>query len=218
MSNVNLRSGDINPFPFFNIATGGNDTSTITNRASLALYKVSPWTTIQGIVTSPTLGLITATFTVQGTNDVYSGIGFTVGQCVLNSSTTVTNPMNLFAAGQEMLNDILSPAVAVGMLVTGVGIPIGTYVAAVASTGSITLSAAATITSPAGPTGTSALKFFNNCWAATALGTITLSGTTSATAPYVTDQFFVLNTFKFVRVVTSNVTGVGAVASAILSY
>ena len=217
MSDMNIRSGDLYPFAFFS-ATGTNDTFTVSNRASLPLYKISPWTTVQGIVTSTTFGLITATLTVQGTNDVYSGVGFTVGQCVLNSSTTVTNPLNLFAAGQEMLNDILSPAVAVGMLVTGVGIPIGTYVAAVASSGSITLSAAATITSPAGPTGTSALKFFNNCWAATPVGTITLSGTTAATAPYVTDSFFILSTYKFMRVVTSNITGTGATASAVVGY
>ena len=217
MSNVNIRSGDIDPFPFSNVA-GGADNFTISNKTSLPVYKAAPWTNISCSITSTTFGALTGTFTVQASNDIYSGIGFTVGQCVLNSSTTITNPLGLFAAGQEMLNDTLSPAVAVGMLVVGAGIPIGAYVTAVASTGSITISAAATITSPAGPTGTSALRFFNNCWGGTALGIVTLSGTTSATAPFVSDQFFVLNTCKFMRVVVSNVTGVGTTATSIVGY
>lgn len=206
MSTVSITSGDLIQFGF---PSGNGVVQTITaNQASLPIYKSSPWTTVQGFLTSSTFGLITATITIQGTNDVYSGVGFSINGCVTNNaSAVVTNPLNLFAGGQEMLNDVLSPAVAVGMLVVGPGVPLGTIVSVVTNTGSITLSN--NLSASSGQGGVT-LRFFNNAWATTVLGTITLSGTTSATAPFVTDAFSSVSTFKFIRANVTNITGTGA--------
>ena len=209
MSDVTIRSGDLINFPFGNLST----TTTTVNQASLPIYKSSPWTTVHGIVTSSTFGALTATIAIQGTNDIWSGTGFVVNTVATTSgSAVVTQPLGSFAAGVEQLNDQLSPAVAVGMLVVGPGVPVGTYVSVVTNNGSITLSQNCTATSS---TGGVSLRFFANNWATTALGTITLTGTTSATAPSYSDAITSVSTFKFIRANVTNVTGTGATVSVI---
>jgi len=204
MSDVNIRSGNLLVLSF-----GSTGVTTATaNQNSLPAYKASPWTTFQAIVSSASFGALTGTVAIQGSNDIWSGTGFTINSLVTTStSTTVTSPQNLFAAGATQLNDQYSPAVAVGMSVVGPGIPLGTYVATVTNNGSIILSAAATVTSISGG---ASLTFFTNNWTATALGTIALTGTTSATAPSLSDGFANVAPWKFVRAVVSNITGTGA--------
>lgn len=206
-TDVRITSGELKNFAFGNAQT----LVTTANQSSLPLYKVSPYSTFQAICTSTTLGALTATVAIQATNDVWTGTGFVINNCVItNTSTTVTSAHQEFAGGSEQLNDLWNPAVAVGMLVVGPGIPIGAYVAAVTNNGSITLSAAATATS------TSSVRFFQTNWASTAMGTITLSGTTSATAPSLSDGFTSIATWKFVRAVVSNVTGTGATVNVLM--
>lgn len=210
MSDVNIRSGNLLVLSF-----GSTGVTTATaNQNSLPAYKASPYSTFQAIVSSTTFGALTGTATIQCSNDIWTGTGFTVNSLITTStSTTVTSPQNLFAAGVSQLNDQYSPAVAVGMSVVGPGIPLGTYVATVTNNGSIVLSAAATITST---NGGASLTFFNNNWVATALGTITLTGTTSATAPSLSDGFTTVAPWKFVRAVISNITGTGATISVLV--
>ena len=207
MSDVNIRSGDLSNFSFGDTAV----TTTTVNQASNPTYKESPWTSFQAIVSSTTFGALTGTVNIYGSNDVFTGTGFVINNTVTTSSSgVVTVAKNLFGGGTEQLNDAYSPAVSVGMLVTGPGIPVGAYVATVTNTGSITLSSNATVSA----TGVT-LRFFNTNWAATALGTITLSGTTSATAPTLTDGFTSVSTWKFVRAVVTNLTGTGATVSVV---
>lgn len=207
MSDVNIRSGDLSNFSWNSTSTP----NTTVNQPSNPIYKESPWTTFQAIVSSATFGALTATVAIQGSNDVFTGTGFVINNTTTTSgSGVVTVSQNLFAGGTEQLNDAYSPAVSVGMLVVGPGIPVGAYVATVTNTGSITLSSNATVSA----TGVS-LKFFNTNWATTVLGTITLSGTTSATAPTLTDGFTSVSTWKFVRAVVTNVTGTGATVSVV---
>ena len=210
MADVSIRSGDLTNVSFGILGT----LTTTVNQNSLPIYKVSPWTTVHGIVTSSTFGALTATITIQGSNDVWSGVGFALNTLVTTSgSAVVTSPLNQFAGGSEQLNDLYNPAVSVGMLVVGPGIPAGTYVLTVTNNGSITLSANATVSTVQGGV---ALKFFANNWATTAVGTITLTGTTSATAPSYSDAFTSVSTFKFLRANVTNVTGTGATVSVIV--
>ena len=207
---VRLTSGELKNFAF---PSGTGSTNSITaNQDSLPMYKDSPYTTFQTILTSTTFGALTATVNILATNDVWTGTGFVINNCTTtSSSTTVTHSLNQFGGGTEQLNDLVNPAVAVGMIVVGPGIPSGTYVSAVTNTGNITLSAAATATSS-----TASLRFFNKAWVATALGTTTLSGTTSATAPFVSDGFSVQSSWKFVKASVTNITGTGATVNVVM--
>ena len=209
MSDVNLRSGDIYNVPFGNAQT----TTTTVNNSSLPVLKSSAWTTFQGILSSTTFGALAATIAIQGSNDIWTGVGFVVNTLVTtNGSATVTSPLGQFAGGTEQLNDLVSPPVSVGMLVVGPGIPVGTYVAAVTNNSTITLSANATATSTQGGV---SLRFFAVNWASTALGTITLSGTTSATAPTLSDGFTTVAPWRYVRAVVSGISGTGATVQVI---
>lgn len=208
MSNeVRIRSGTVDTFTFGN--TGA--VSTTVNQASLPLYKAGPWSTFQGVLNSTTFGLITGTINIQGTNDIWAGAGFVVNNVVTtNASGVVTSPLNQFAGQTEQLQDLFAPAVAVGMLVIGPGIPVGTIVNTVTNAGSITLSNNASATSGVGGV---SLRFFTNNWCTTALATFTLTGTTAAATPYVTDGATSVSAFKWVRANVTNITGTGATVS-----
>lgn len=209
MADVSIRSGDLVNVSF---GTLGTITTTV-NQASLPFYKISPYTTFQAVVSSTALGALTGTIAFQCSNDVWTGVGFALNTLVTTSgSAVVTSPLNQFAGGSEQLNDLFNPAVSVGMLVVGPGIPAGAYVSAVTNNGSITLSANATATTVQGGV---SLRFFATNWCATVLGTITLSGTTSATAPSLSDGFTTVAPWKFSRAVVSNITGTGATVSVI---
>lgn len=95
-------------------------------------------------------------------------------------------------------------AVTSGMTVEGApGLAAGTTVASVANGGgSLTLSAAFT-----GTTGVYLVNIANPYWAATALGTITLS---AASTLYAADGFTTSSSWKYVRANVSAISGTGA--------
>jgi hypothetical protein len=210
MADVRIRSGDVDNFSF-------GDTSTLTttvNQVSNPLYKSGPLSCFQAILSSTTFNALTATIAIQVSNDIWTGVGFVVNSLVTTSgNAVVTSPLKEFGGQTEQLNDLFAPAVAVGMVVTGPGIPVGTYVATVTNSGSITLSQNATANSP---TGGVSIRFFRTNWLATGIGTITLSGTTSATAPSITDGFTTEAPWKFVRANVTNITGTGATVSVVM--
>ena len=208
---VRIKSGDVGLFPWGNAGA----VSVTANQSSLPIYKESPWTTFQAIVTSTTFGALAGTVAILGTNDIWTGVGFVANNVTLtNGSAVITCTASQFAGGTEELNDQFSPAVAVGMIVVGPGIPVGTYVATVTNNNSITLSANVAGL-PASPT-VGSVRFFQTNWCATALGTITLSGTTSATAPTLSDGFTTVAPWKWVKAVLTAISGTGATVSAIL--
>ena len=111
-SEVRITSGETGLFAF-----GTTQTTSITaNQVSLPMYKKSPWSTFQAVCYSTTFGALTATVNIQGSNDIWTGVGFVVNNCVITSgSAAVTSNRNEFAGGSEQLNDLFNPAVAVGM-------------------------------------------------------------------------------------------------------
>lgn len=194
MHTVNLAGGIASRrFAFGNSV---NPSYSITaNQNSLPLYKEAIYSAFQAVVEGT--GAVTATIAIHGSVDDDTGRGVIHGGNTApglrvgttNTSTTMTSPDAAFTADM------------VGLLVDCPGVPTGTTVSAVASGGaSLTLSAAATATK------VDAQAIFRDIvWAATALGTITLSGTT-----LVTDGFQTTSSWRFIRAVVTNVTGTGA--------
>jgi hypothetical protein len=210
MADVRIRSGDLDRFSFGDTAV----LTTTVNQVSNPVYKASPLSSFQAILTSTSFGALTATIAFQVSNDIWTGTGFVLNNLVTTSgNAVVTSPLKEFGGQSEQLNDLFNPAVEVGMVVTGPGIPVGTYVATVTNSGSITLSQNATANSP---TGGVSIRFFRTNWLATAIGTVTLNGTTSATLPSLTDGFTTEAPWKFVRVNVTNITGTGATVSVVM--
>jgi len=206
-SSVKIFCGDLPKyFPFGPTAA----LSTTTNQVSQAIYKESVHSTFQAILTGT--GAVTGTVNIQGSDDYWTGSGFEVALCNTTSgSAVVTTAANGYAGGIQTDLGQVTPPVAVGMVVVGPGIPAGAYVLTVTNAGSITLSANATVTAS-----NVALQFFRTNWAATALGTITLTGTISATAPSFTDGFSSITSWRYVRANVSNVTGTGATVQVVM--
>ncbi len=210
-TDVRITSGELRNFAWGNAQA----LSTTVAQSSLPVYKESPYSSFQVTCTSTTFGAIASTVTFAVTNDVWTGVGFVANNCTLtNGSATVTCTASQFAGGTEQLNDLFSPAVSVGMIVVGLGIPVGTYVSAVTNNNSITLSANVTglATSPSLNT----LRFFNSNWNATLLGTVTLSGTTSATAPSLSDGFTTTAPWKWVKATVTSTSGTGATTNVLM--
>lgn len=211
-SNVTkIYSGDLPKY--FNFGTPLATTTSITaNQTSQPLLKESPYSCFQVICYSSTFGALTATVNIQCSNDLMSGQGYSV-QCQTTASSATVTSSGFFSGGLSQ-NQILNQtpqAIQVGMLVVGPGVPAGTYVATVTSASSITLSAAVTATQP-----NVGLQFYNVAWNATALGTVTLSGTTSATAPALSDGFTTTAPWRYVRAVVTNITGTGATVQVLM--
>jgi hypothetical protein len=186
--------------------------TTLVNGNSQPLFKESPFATLQAILNSAIGNVVTATVTVQGTNDYYSGSGMQIGGIATSSgSATITSASGNFGGGVAQNQEIAPIPVVVGMLVSGPGVPAGTTVQTVTSNTSIVLSQNCTATSP-----NVGLVFFANNWCATALGVITLSGTTAQATPSFSDGFTTQSTWRYLRAVVSNVTGTGAAVQVLL--
>lgn len=205
-NSVKLFAGDLPKyFPF---AAPGT-LSTTTNQVSLPIYKEAIYSTYQAILTGT--GAVTGTVNIQVTDDFWTGSGFEIPQCTTASgSAVVTTTQNAFVGGDQSVLGQVTPQVAVGMVVVGPGIPAGAYVLTYTNAGSITLSANATASA------TVNLQFYRTNWNTTALGTITLSGTISATAASFTDGFATSSAWRYVRANVSNVTGTGATVQVIM--
>lgn len=197
---VYIKSGDQpKGFVFGNPTQPVASTTTIQN--SLPIYKESVYSTFQAIVQGT--GAVTGTVTIQCTNDDNTGRGFVLGgsqsgqpggPILLNTTVTVTSQGAQFT--QALVN----------ALVVAPGVPVGTTVSAVAADGrSLTLSAAATAS------GLVQGNFFANNWCSTVLGTITLTGTNSAS-----DGFTTQAPWRYVRANVTAVTGTGAVVNVLM--
>lgn len=174
--------------------------STTGTLPSRAMYKESPWSTFQAIVEGT--GAVTATVLIEGSNDDETGRGVVLANTSVPgvpgalvqttaSSATMTSEAKQFSANL------------VGTVVEAEGVTAGTTVTAVAAGGgSLTLSAAATATSPS--SGVQA-NFVKTNWCKTVLGTITLTATTKDT-----DGVFVLGPWRYVRMRVSAISGTGA--------
>ena len=210
-SGVKILSGDVPKY--FNFGTPQTPITSITaNGNSLALYKESPYSSFQMTCYSSTLGALTATVNIQVSNDLMTGQGYSISCGTTASSTTVTSSQGF--SGGFAQNQILNQApqgIQVGMLVSGPGITPGTYVASISSSSGIVLSANATATQS-----NVGLQFYNVAWNTTALGTITLSGTTSATAPILSDGFTTTAPWRYCRAVVTNITGTGATVQVLM--
>lgn len=200
-----IYSGDLPRY--FNFGNTLTPVTSITaNQNSLPLIKGSPYSTFQVQLSSTTFGALTATVAFQVSNDPITGSGYAI-QCSTTSASAVVTSSGNFAGGMGQIQwDGKAPnPISVGMLVTGPGIPAGTYVLTVTSASSITLSANVSATQS-----NVGLQFYAVNWNATAIGTVTLSGTTSNTAPSLSDGFTTVAPWRYVRAVVTNITGTGA--------
>ena len=189
-------------FQFPPITGTGLVTSITANNTSLPLQRSYIYDTYQAIVTGT--GAVTATVTFQVSNDPGTGVGYPITVITANGNTAI-----VCANGSGWPNTIQ-----VGQLITGPGIPAGTTVSAIPTASTITMSAAATASSPTqtsgGPYGSTTnigtpVVFYNNYWNQTAIGTITLTGTSPQS-----DGFVSATSWRFVRAVVTNITGTGA--------
>lgn len=197
---VYIKSGDQpRAFTFGNSSAQVNSTTTV--QASLPIYKESVYSTFQATVVGS--GALTATVTIQASNDDNTGRGFIFdgknGPGALAS--TVSGNATLTAQGVSF------PASIVGFTIVGPGIPAGTTVSAVTSAGSaLVMSAAATATA------TIQVNFLANNWLATVLGTISLtgSGNGAGTLSGVSDGFTTVSPWRYVRASVTAITGTSA--------
>jgi len=208
-ASTKLFSGDLPRYFPFGAALS---LSTTTNQSSLPLFKESPYSTFQAILSSTIGNAITGTVTLQVSDDPLTGSGMVIGGInTTASSTTITSSTRNFAGGVAQFPALSNVAVSVGMLVVGANIPAGTVVQTVTNAGSLVLSAAATSTLVE-----TALTFYNLNWCSTAMGVITLSGTTAQATPTFTDGFTTQASWRYVRAVVSAITGTGATVQCLI--
>lgn len=178
-------------------------TSVTTNLTSQPLYKESPWSTFQLILQGT--GAITATGTVQCSNDDNTGRGFVGGSSndrgfavtTTAASATLVSPARAFTAA------------VVGATIVMSNVAAGTTVLAVAAGGgSLTMSANASTTDA---TGSLQALLYGVAWCTTALGTITLSSVGASS-----DGFTTMAPWRYVRIVLSNVTGTVSGVQAVM--
>lgn len=170
------------------------------------IYKESVYSTFQASVTSLTLGALTATVAIQCSNDDNTGRGFVLGGDNAPGFAAITTAAGTTVTAVQ--GGIFTPNL-VGALVYSPNVPAGVTVAAVASNGlTLTLSSGAGVLA-----GTAPMTLFAQNWCATALGTITLTGTITAAIPSFTDGFSTQASWRYVRALASNVTGTGALVS-----
>lgn len=174
--------------------------SVTANQSSLPFYKEAVYSTFQAIVAGT--GAVTATVTIQVSNDDNTGRGFvSQGTNAPTWPVTTTNASPTLTANGQPFTQAL-----VGATITAPGVPVGTTVSSVAA-GGVTLTMSANATASANVQ----CVFYANNWCATALGTITLNGTTSAT-----DGFTTSAAWRYVRAVVSNITGTGATVNVLM--
>lgn len=182
---------------------------TIANTASNPIYKESVYSTFQAILTSATFGALTGTVAIQCSNDDNTGRGWLLGgdnAPGFMATTTVASATVTSVQGGIFTQALL------GSIFSSPNVPLGTTVAAVAANGlTLTLSSGAGVVA-----GTAPATIFAQNWCITALGTITLTGTTSATTPTYTDGFTTQAPWRYVRALASNVTGTGATLSVLM--
>ena len=194
---VFLKAGDQpRAFMFGNVAASG--TSTTTNQSSQPLYKEAVYSAFQAILTGT--GALTATVTIQASNDDNTGRVFTFNS-VNAPGTLVTTAVSttLLSPGNQFVQAL------VGMSIVAPGVPAGTTVASVTNAGTLVMSAAGTAAAAV------QCQFFANNWLATVLGTITLSGSGN-----VTDGFQSAATWRYIRATVTALTGTGAAVSVLM--
>lgn len=196
---VYLKSGDQpRAFDFGNAAAQVN--TIIANQASLPIYKEAVYSTFQAILTGT--GALTATVAIQASNDDNTGRGFVVG-----GASGPSNPVSTTNASSTLTSLAAQFTQAlVGATISAPGVPVGTTVSSVTNPTTIVMSANATATA----TSVQCIFYANN-WIATALGTITLSGSTN-----VTDGFSTASAWRYVRANVTAISGTGATVSVVM--
>lgn len=184
----------------------GNSVVTLTavtvNQASLPLYKQSVYSAFQAIVTGT--GALTATVTIQGSNDDNTGRGFVPGGALapgflvstVSASNVIGSPLIRFFPGL------------VGATISAPGVPVGATIVSVAAGGaSAIISANATATSALGVQA----SIFANNWVSTPLGVITLNGTAN-----VTDGFQSQSCWRYMRASVTGISGTNATVNVLM--
>lgn len=196
---VYIKSGDQpRAFNFGNQVVPVVNTTTV--QASLPIYKESVYSTFQAIVSGT--GAVTATVAIQVTNDDNTGRGFILNNMVAPGVlvTTATGSPTLVSQGNQFTQAL------VGATTSAPGVPVGTTITAVAANGvSATMSANATATA------TVPCIFYANNWCTTAMGTITLSGTTINA-----DGFTTAAPWRYVRANITAISGTGAAVNVLM--
>lgn len=197
---VYLKSGD-QPRAF----SFGSPTVPVTaitaNQASFPVYKEAVYSTFQAIVLG-TAGAQTATVTIQCSNDDNTGRGFVPpGNSAPGFWITTSSGTTAITSPQQQFTQAL-----VGALVYCAGVPAGTTIATVTNAGAAVLSGNASATSAGVQAG-----LYGVNWCSTPLGTITLSGTLTAT-----DGFTSMAPWRYVRANVTNITGTGASATVLM--
>jgi len=195
---VYIKVGDQpKAFPFGNQVS--YTTSTTTTQSSLPIYKDALHCTFQAIVAGT--GAVTATVTIQGSNDDNTGRGFVLGGAnAPGIQATTTSGANSLTSSAGSFTQSL-----VGATITGPGIPVGTTVSSVTNSTTIVMSGNASAS------GTVQVVFYANNWITTGLGTITLSGTTTNT-----DGFATVSAWRYVRANVTAISGTGATVQILM--
>lgn len=193
-ANVRLKSGDQTRNFGFGIAPT-QSIFTTTNQDSFPLYKEAVYSTFQALIRGT--GAVSATVTLRVSNDDDTGRGYILGGRTApglllnttNASNSLSSPLGDFTA------DV------VGATVEVEGVPEGTTITSVTNAYTAIMSANATATSTSPRQG----NLYANNWCTTALGTITLTGTDTAS-----DGFATASSWRYVKAVVSAISGVGA--------
>lgn len=192
---VYIKSGDQpRAFQWGNPITPSYSTTAVA--PSLPMYKESVYSWFQAVVSGT--GAVTATVTVQGTEDDNTGRGFLLGGENAPGFLAVTTAAS--ATVTAVAGGIFTQALIGGFFVSP-NVPQGTTVTAVAANGlTLTLSSGVGVVA-----GTAQSTIFANNWAKTALGTLTLTATTTDN-----DGVTVTSPVRYVRLNVTAITGTGA--------
>ena len=195
---VYIKSGDQpRAFIFGNQVVPQTGTTTV--QVSLPIYKESVFSSFQAIVQGT--GTVSATVALQVTNDDNTGRGFILNNMNAPGSLVTTNATTVLTSqGNNFTQALINSTVSVP------GVPVGTTVVSVAASGvSLVMSASATTSA------TVQGLFFANNWCATAMGTITLTGTNSNSDGFVTSA-----PWRYVRGNVTAITGTSAVVTILM--
>lgn len=196
-ANVRIKSGEQVRLFTFGIPPAWS-LSTTTNLASLPLYKESVYSAFQAMIRGT--GAVSATVTLRVSNDDNTGRGYILGGRTAPGAmvNTTSGSANLSSPIGDFTQDL------VGALIKAEGVPDGTTVSSVTNANTLVMSANATATSASPRQG----NFYAQNWCTTALGTITLTGTDTAS-----DGFATASSWRYVQAVVSAISGTSATVS-----
>ena len=217
MESVTVSAGKLTRF--FNFGTNQQPVNYFTGATtgvSQSMYAEGVWKTFQASSWLIAGTAVTATVNIQGTNDPKTGeyvgatattLGAGVRFAVAETATTTLTSGALFGGYYDSYRNLWVPPGMVGDPISGPGIPVGVTVTAIASTSSLTISSAATLS------GSFDVFIGGQLWSMTTAVTLTPAGT-----PFGVADATLVSAHRWIRANLSALTSVVTFVQVELVY